>query len=304
MARFGSKIFASSTLLVALATAVHAQTPLIEPPTVDPYTAVVGPSYGYTAKGSAAAYQSIAGKPGTLYLPLGGGVANPEDDGYAKFQLPFSFALFGTNYTSGTEVYLSANGYMLFGTLSIAPVPTNLLTDGASFGNQPAIAPFFTDMVARGMQEGGPGLYAQVLGSTGNRQLTIEWSSMQDYNNGNPSDIVSFQLRMFEGTDRLQFNYESTLFGTPADNGKMATVGIRDTTFSNPPDNVLQWGFLAGTISGVGVGLGDDGFRIDFNFSSVPEPTSIALCALGGTGVAFTLWRKRMTKKKGKSTRS
>lgn len=265
----------------------------------DPYTTSVGPAYGYSAQGSSALFASIAGKPDTLYYPFGGGLAQPEDDGYASFNIPFNFRFFGNIIPAGNPIYASANGFLLFGTSSATVVPTNLLTEPASFGNQPAISPLFTDLVARGMQVGGPGLYAQVSGAPGNRQLTIEWSSVQHFNGNMSTNPISFQVTLFELDGKIIFNYDTTTFGTAADQGRLATVGIRDTTFSDPPDNVLQWGYHDGTANDEGMLLGDSNFRITYSFAAVPEPTSIALATLGGTGLVGVIWaqrRKRKTK--------
>jgi hypothetical protein len=290
MTHLWNKIVAAGGLLLFLAGDIRAD--------IDPYTATVGPNFGYTATGSAAAYQSIAGRPGTLYLPLGG-IADPEDDGWVTHALPFDFQFFGTTYGAGSNIHIGANGYVLFGTISITPQPTNLLVDGASFGNQPAIAPFFTDLIARGMQEGGPGIYAQTSGTPGNQRFTIEWSALQDFNNMEPSSVVSFSVSLLEGSNSIVFHYDSTLFGTAADNGRTATVGIRDTTFATPPDNVLQWGFMANTPEGVGIGLGDSDFQITFSFSgsSVPEPAALFLCSAGGLGMGIVYWRRRRTRR-------
>jgi len=288
MARIRIQSFAALSLLVVLCNHIQAD---------DPYATTVGPAYGYTAQGASAQFQSIAGQPGSTYLPFGG-IANPYDDGYVQYNLPFNFNLFSSKFPAGSPLFVSANGYVTFGTLSISPIPSNFLTGAPSFGNQPAFAPLFMDLTARGMQDGGPGLYAQVSGPNGQRRLTLEWSAMQDVNGGQPSNPISFQAVLFEGSNNIQFNYQSTLFGTAADNGKMAAVGIRDVSFADPPDNVLQWGYLAGTADGIGVGLGDSNFQINFfGFSSVPEPTSIALCAMTAVGtlgaVSYRRWRQR-----------
>jgi hypothetical protein len=292
MARILKSFVATGVLLVAMGSHVRADGPVGN---------TVGPQYGYTATSSTARYQNIAGKPNTIYVPLGG-VANPEDDGYSNILLPFDFSFFGHTYTAGSQLYLNANGYVLLGTTSISPVPSNLKTEGASFGNQPAIAPMFMDLVARGMQEGGPGVYVQTTGDPGSRKLTVEWSSVQDYNNGQPTGVVTFQAVMYEGPNgQIDFNYDTTKFGTASDNGKAATVGIRDATLADPPDNVVQWGFKAGTAEGEGFGLGDESFRISFNGnfgSAVPEPASIGLCGLGAAGIAGSIWRQRRKAKK------
>ncbi len=261
---------------------------------VDPYTATVGPAYGYTAQGGRAVFSSIAGKPDTLYYPFGGGLAVPEDDGYASISMPFSFKFFGGTIAAGNPVFASANGFMVFGATSTTVVPVNLLTEPASFGNQPAIVPFFTDLVARGMQMGGPGLYVQVTGAAGNRQMTVEWSSMQHFNENQLSKPVSFQVHLFEADGSMIFNYDSTIFGTAADNGKMATIGIRDTTFNDPPTDVLQWGFHNAAEASTGYLLGSENFQIGFGFgAAVPEPTSIALVSVSATIIAGSSWYRR-----------
>lgn len=267
-------------------------------PAVDPYTATVGPAYGYTAQGGRTVFSSIAGKPDTLYYPFGGGLAVPEDDGYASINMPFNFKFFGGTIGAGNPVFASANGFMVFGATSTTVVPVNLLTEPASFGNQPAIVPFFTDLVARGMQMGGPGLYVQVTGAEGNRKMTVEWSSMQHFNENQISSPVSFQVHLFEADGSMIFNYDSTIFGNGADNGKLATIGIRDTTFNDPPTDVLQWGFHNGAEASNGYLLGSENFQIGFGFAAaVPEPTSIALVSLGATGIVGSVWyRKRKEK--------
>lgn len=295
MARILKTFLATGTLVLSLGAGARAT----DPP-VNPVGVTVGPQFGYTAASSRTNYQNIAGKPNTVYIPLGG-VASPEDDGYANLLLPFDFTFFGNTYTAGSQLYLNANGYVLFGTASISPIPSNLRTEGASFGNQPAIAPLFMDLVARGMQEGGPGVYAQTVGDPGNRKLTIEWSSMQDFNNGDTSRVVTFQAVLYEGaTGQIAFNYETTKFGTAGDNGAQATVGIRDTSLNDPPENFLQWGFKAGETGGEGFGLDNGDFTIMFNGgfgSAVPEPASMALCGLGAVGIAGSVWRQRRKKK-------
>ncbi|HMP16644.1 MAG TPA: PEP-CTERM sorting domain-containing protein [Gemmatales bacterium] len=289
-------LFALVMLTVCVSTAT-AQTSL------DPYTATVGPAYGYTAQGGRAIFSSIAGKPDTLYYPFGGGLAVPEDDGYATISMPFDFRFFGGTIAAGNPVFASANGFMVFGATSTTVVPVNLLTEPASFGNQPAIVPLFTDLVARGMQMGGPGLYVQVTGTDGNRRMSVEWSSMQHFNENQNTRPVSFQIHLFEADGSILFNYESTIFGMGADNGRMATVGIRDTTFDDPPTDVLQWGYHNDK-DNFGHLLGDDHFQISFGFAAaVPEPASIALVSLGATGIAGTVWYRRRQEARRKNGR-
>jgi hypothetical protein len=262
-------------------------------PLPNPYTSQIISPYGYVAQGSSVPFTSIAGRPDTLYYAFGGGLAVPEDDGYANLSLPFQFRFFNSVLPAGNPIFASANGFLVFGTSSTTVVPVNLMTEPASFGNQPAIVPLFDDLVARGMQMGGPGLYVQVTGSPGSQKMTFEWSAMQHYNNGNPTDLVSFQVTLHESDGTIVFNYDNTVFGNTSDMGQLATVGIRDTTFSNPPDNVVQWGFSPGSKNGEGIMLGSSHFQISFTMSAVPEPASLAMISLAGVSMAGVMWYRR-----------
>lgn len=274
------------------------------PPSINPYGALVGPSFGYTAQGQRAAYLTVTSNPASEYFPFAGGLAIPEDDGYVTLALPFNINFFNHIVPAGNPLFASANGYLTLGTSSISVTPTNIQNESVSFGNQPAIVPMFTDLIARGQKPGGPGLYVLTEGTVGDRRMTIEWSAMQHFNNEEVTQPISFQVRLFEDSSRLDFNYESTIFGTNADQGKAATVGIRDTTFSDPPDNVLQWGFLAGTSGGVGIELGGEQFQIQFmGTTAVPEPAGIILCSLAGAGMASSVWLRRRNKRKTPRTR-
>lgn len=279
--------------LLFLTSQLGAQTPI-----ADPYVTQVNSPYGYVAQGTAAPFTSIAGRPDTLYYQFGGGLAVPEDDGYANLSLPFNFRFFNSTVPAGNPIFASANGFLVFGTSSTTVIPVNLMTEPASFGNQPAIAPFFDDLVARGMQMGGPGLYVQLTGTPGNQKMTFEWSAMQHYNNGNPSNLVSFQVSLHESDGSIVFNYDNTVFGNTSDMGQLATVGIRDTTFSNPPDYVVQWGFSPGSKNGEGVMLGGSNFQISFTMSAVPEPASLAMISVAGASMAGVMWYRRRKAKR------
>lgn len=276
-----------------LASQLSAQTPI-----ADPYITQVVSPYGYVAQGSPAPFTSIAGRPDTLYYQFGGGLAVPEDDGYANLSLPFNFRFFNSTIPAGNPIFASANGFLVFGTTSTTVIPVNLMTEPASFGNQPAIAPFFDDLIARGMQMGGPGLYVQLTGTPGNQKMTFEWSAMQHYNNGKPSNLVSFQVSLNESDGSIVFNYDNTVFGNTSDMGQLATVGIRDTTFSNPPDNVVQWGFSPGSKNGEGIMLGASNFQISFGGAAVPEPASLAMISLAGISMTGVMWYRRRKAKR------
>lgn len=278
-----------SAFLSLVGSTARAQTP-------NPYTAVVGPQFGYTAYGSRAVFESIIGQSGTVAHPPG--VIFPaNDDGVVSLNMPFDFKYFGHTYTEGRPFYMSVNGYVTFDHLTTANLPTSLINDPVSFGNQPAMAVLFQDLTLLN----GAGLYSRVTGSAGDRTFTMEWHGVQDVNVTQNTNPVTFQAVLFEGSNRIRFNYADTIFGNNSNNGGASTVGIRDLAYNYPYENVLQWGFRGGPENGgEGIPLGDHDFRIDFEltFSSVPEPGTIALMGLAGLGVASTYWWSRKKKAK------
>src|SRR6185503_3081820 len=93
-------------------------------------------TFGYTSSSSVAfSYVDIAAT-GTSVLANG-------DDASATISLPFSFRFYGIGYTS---LCVSTNGLLSFGSC-VANDFTNLdLTVQSPAGNQPLIAPFWSDL--------------------------------------------------------------------------------------------------------------------------------------------------------------
>jgi hypothetical protein len=163
----------------------------------------------YTRSTSSRTFSSIrfTGTPVTL---------TDLDEGYGSLSAPFAFSLAGASVSSGALLYVSSNG-VLHTDSSIAPY-TNVAIPSSSAPNGFA-APFWDDLYfATG------GVYYETQGPSGGRVLVIEWSSAGHYSA--TSDTFSFQVRVYEGTNVVEFHY-----GTRSALGTWdGTIGIEDST--------------------------------------------------------------------------
>jgi hypothetical protein len=144
------------------------------------------------------------------------------DDGYYDLSLSgFDFKFYGTSVTS---VRISTNGYITFGasgsSLSNVSIP-NVSQPNA------IIAPFWDDLNATGLTS-PPGVWWRFYGAAPNRYLVIEWYQVPRY--GYPSSTYSFEIVLYESSDRIKFQYLDVDSGTPYDFGASATVGIENFT--------------------------------------------------------------------------
>ena len=66
------------------------------------------------------------------------------------------------------------------------------------------IAPFWDDLNATGLTS-PPGVWYKFYGTAPNRYLVIEWYQVPRY--GNPSATYSFEMVLYESSDRIKFQY-------------------------------------------------------------------------------------------------
>ena len=133
---------------------------------------------------------------------------------------PFSIPFYCGSYTT---VRISSEGYINFGDGSgidytDTPIPTTEMGT--------LIAPMWHDLDP----DQSPGdVYWQVKGSEPDRRLIVQWFQYE-YFSGTPGN-VTFQVIIYEGSGIIQFQYLDVSFGTGADSGAYATVGIqKDST--------------------------------------------------------------------------
>ncbi len=137
-----------------------------------------------------------------------------------------------------TQFSISANGYLDFSNAANNGGPQcnaygycNNFFSASGSGTWLALAPFYDDLTTRvGTDPLGTSMKYQLSGSAPNRVLTVEWDAMAAYANTSPD--LNFQVKLYETTGVIEFNYETMNTGTSTFS---YTVGINAVSVSNPP---------------------------------------------------------------------
>jgi len=154
------------------------------------------------------------------------------DDSSADVSMPFSFNFYGT---TSSDITVSNNGAILFGTTGGLGVNYLTATLPSSTLAGPAILPMWDDFDS----ESGD-VYYDTRGTTPNRQFIVEWFNRVHYTGSSNTDGATFEVILNESDGTLQFEYSDVEYtangsagGTdPTDctGGICATIGLQSTT--------------------------------------------------------------------------
>ncbi len=180
------------------------------------------------------------------FLPITAGSTRAlwfdDDAAVTNANIGFTFNFYGSNYTT---VSFNVNGLMTFGGASIAYSNVNLTTTSPP-NNLPSIAVLWDDWETQ--STGTDGVYYKTTGTAGSRQFIVQWNKLEAVN-GDGTNKVTFEARLFEGSNRILFSYfdtaisdKTTLPPDAARSGVGATVGIRDLGGQTNNRN-LQWSY-------------------------------------------------------------
>lgn len=191
-------------------------------------------TFGYTATSAVPfAYQNLAG--------TGVSVLSGADDGTATLTIPFPFRFYGISY--GT-VCASSNALLSFGSCVSGDYNNLDLTSQSPSGNQPLIAPFWSDLTFSA--PGAGSLLYQTLGTAPNRLFVIQWNNATALN---LPGTLDFQVILAETTNTITFQYLNVHSTSPTiHKGASATVGIRDAS-GHTNGRRIQWSFRAPVLS-------------------------------------------------------
>ena len=171
-----------------------------------------------------------------------------DDAAATNINIGFTFNFYGSDYTT---VSIDVNGLMTFGGASIAYANVNLMTTSPT-DNLPSIAVLWDDWET--LPVGTDGVYYRTTGTTGSRQFIVQWNKLEAVN-GDGTNKVTFEARLFEGSNRILLSYfdtaisdETTLPPDAARSGVGATVGIRDINGQANNRN-LQWSYNQAVIT-------------------------------------------------------
>ncbi|HEX5113239.1 MAG TPA: hypothetical protein VFV79_10345, partial [Saprospiraceae bacterium] len=162
-------------------------------------------------------YVQVQGQPGTTFVGSG-------DDNTYTINIPFTFNVYLTGYTQ-----------FLVGTNGFAVAMPGGAARGFTNGNLPtatagaALYPHWDDLDSDPAVNPNTGIYWRVDGVAPNRIVSIEWFQIGHFNHDAQGGDITFKIRLFEGSNRIQFQYlDVTFSGTQAGNsgGASATVGV------------------------------------------------------------------------------
>ena len=156
-----------------------------------------------------------------------------DDNNFALVTLPFSFIYCGVSYTT---IGISANGYVKLGGTT-STYYSNVFASQAL-----TLAPFAQDLY--GVAAGRDMSYA-TIGSTGSRAFVVQWTNWGFYSAG--TNAISFQLKLFEGTNNIQFVY-----GASAPTGTTVYVGLSGATTTDLNVRTTSTSWAATTAGGSG----------------------------------------------------
>ncbi|MFD1469001.1 T9SS type A sorting domain-containing protein [Hymenobacter caeli] len=201
-----------------------------------PVAMAAAQSIPYTPAGSA----NVAG----TYTDLGAAgaaiaTANTDDANSAAQDIGFTFTFNGTAFT---QFVLNTNGFVRLG--ATAPSAVDLYLGEASNNVDPILsnnaadvnilAPFNFDLAA-GTAAGGTEYRVATTGTQPNRVCTVQWKNVQDKAATAATQYASFsfQLKVYEGTNAIEFVYGPVVAGTGAAGPRFPVVGIKGSGLSD-----------------------------------------------------------------------
>ena len=224
--RFGSTVALALIIMSSLPAGLRAATG-------------AGPdAYGHTAGTIPIAFEDLS-------VPGSGAVTvlDTADDSAVTVSLGFPFVFYGTAYTS---ISISSNGIVTFGGIDTDWDPVDFTNDSPA-ANRPTIAPLWHDWTYQYF--GSDAVYYVTRGNPGNRRFIVHWSAPLS-DTGPGEDTVNFEVKLFEGTNNIEFHYDDATVSDDANvsNGKDATVGIRDINGQTNNRN-LRWAYNQAVIN-------------------------------------------------------
>ena len=176
-------------------------------------------------------------------------VLNFHDDQPVTVNIGFSFNFYGSNYSTAS---FNPNGLITFGGSTWDYSNANLTVSSATTNNLPCIAVLWDDWETESLN--ADALYYKTIGMAGSRQFIVQWNMVVPVN-GDGTNDVTFEARLFEGNNQILLSYldtvvsdETTLPPNAASRGVGATVGIRATNGQSNNRNLL-WSYNQAVIT-------------------------------------------------------
>jgi hypothetical protein len=161
--------------------------------------------------------------------------ANTDDANSAVQDIGFTLNYNGTAYT---QFVLNTNGYLKLGATAPA-TPYFYTSEQVTVGGplnaatEPSLVlPFNTDLTA-----GAAGTEYRVAttGTAGSRVCTIQWKNVSDKAGTIATQFanISFQVKLYEGSNQIDFVYNTATAGTGAATYRTVAVGLKGSSAAN-----------------------------------------------------------------------
>ncbi len=160
----------------------------------------------------------------STFIPLSGGTVVPSisADNAVSTALPIGFT-FNIGLRSYSTFYVSSNGFITFNGTNYATTP--------KLNINATLAPLWADLTGQG------GVFSyKTTGIAPNRVLTAEWNNW-GWNNWT-TNVISFQVKMYEGTDSVEYIYKQEPNPIAIGSNSNAAIGIFSGAVS---DNIQLW---------------------------------------------------------------
>jgi len=161
------------------------------------------------------------------------GGADNTDDGTSTAAIPlgFNFSFYSGVYSS---ININNNGIMSFDTITgfttyqNVPLPAN-----AAAAPNNSIYPMWDDLDTRRTIYPAASLKTQTVGPSGSQVFIVQWTATPQYNGGAATtDTNTFQVKLFEGTNVIEFHYQTVGAEWTPDTFPGTVIGIEDATGS------------------------------------------------------------------------
>lgn len=234
-------------------------------------------------------------------------VLNGSDNGTTTIDIGFTFQFYHQNFT---QVSVSPNGLVTLGGDNGQETNVNLTTT-APTGDLPSIAVlwddwhFISDNDGLGCCSDADGVYYETLGTNPERRFVIQWNKA--YGVTSSPSSVTFEVILYESTNRVVMLYSDVTSGDVRDAGATATVGIQNTSgqvnclspITNPSrcftptrcEERVQWSFNSGVITNTTVLEYNNSphYVFEARYANV-NPNSVDIADVEFAPTTSTLW--------------
>lgn len=189
----------------------------------------------YTAISGGTVFGSVSSDDDTFVNP-----ASPATSGNTGVGIPIGF-----NFTFNNNVYdrfgINNNGWIGFGQSTLTPNPVVITNTGSNYNGissasgAPAILQHRVAGLSRDLQGNGTNstLRVETIGATPNQVCVIQWANYKKYGTNGTGDDFSFQIRLYETTNRVEVVYGTFVNNANAGTAEVGLRGASNADYNN-----------------------------------------------------------------------